>query len=245
MSREPTVQAPWWRCALVALLVAGTAVAVTAALLPDLARAVHTMSSDAVRRVALDQWLVWLAEAGAVACLAWLSVLTALICVEAAHASRSGRPPSAHGVGPAAVRRAVLLACGAGLAVSLAAPAHATPGAGQVGAHAAAGALGSDDVLDGLMLPDRLESSSGASASPVTSRLRPAAPAASAPSGSDRVRVAPGDSLWSLAAAGLPPTASDRQITERWHAIHRLNADAIGADPDLIHPDTVLRLPRS
>lgn len=56
-------------------------------------------------------------------------------------------------------------------------------------------------------------------------------------------RVAAGDCLWTIAAAILPPTASDEQIAAEVERIWELNAQRIGTgDPNLIDVGTVLRL---
>lgn len=57
------------------------------------------------------------------------------------------------------------------------------------------------------------------------------------------VVVRPGDSLWSIAAAHLPPDASATEITEGWHAWWATNRRVIGPDPDLIHPGQRLQPP--
>lgn len=55
--------------------------------------------------------------------------------------------------------------------------------------------------------------------------------------------VAAGDCLWTIAAAILPPTASDEQIAAEVGRIWKLNAERIGTgDPNLIEVGTVLRL---
>ncbi len=59
----------------------------------------------------------------------------------------------------------------------------------------------------------------------------------------DLMTVRKGDSLWSLAARQLGPGATDRQIALAWPAWYALNADVIGADPDLIRPGQQLRIP--
>ncbi len=79
------------------------------------------------------------------------------------------------------------------------------------------------DVLTGLPLPERAEG-------PAHARGR-------------AVVVRSGDTLWALAAAGLPPRASAADITDRWQLIYRRNLGVIGADPDLIRPGQRLRLP--
>lgn len=79
-----------------------------------------------------------------------------------------------------------------------------------------------DHQLDGLRLPDR----------PVMSA-----------SVSPSVLVKPGDTLWAIAARSLPPGATNSEIASactRWYAANRA---AIGADPDLIHPQQRLTPP--
>lgn len=62
----------------------------------------------------------------------------------------------------------------------------------------------------------------------------------------DRVVVVrPGDTLWDLAAEGLPQAADDATVAARCRLIYELNRDLIGDDPDLIHPALRLRLPGS
>jgi hypothetical protein len=55
--------------------------------------------------------------------------------------------------------------------------------------------------------------------------------------------VRPGQSLWSIAAQLLPPSATDAQITGAWHRLHHANLSRIGSDPDLILPGTHLAVP--
>jgi len=63
------------------------------------------------------------------------------------------------------------------------------------------------------------------------------------PSGRAVVVVRAGDSLWSIAAAALPPAARSRQIARTWPRWYVPNAARIGPDPDLIYPGTALRPP--
>jgi nucleoid-associated protein YgaU len=58
------------------------------------------------------------------------------------------------------------------------------------------------------------------------------------------VVVAPGDSLWSIAASSLPDRSPDAEIARRWRSIYAANRDRIGPDPDLIVPGLHLHLPR-
>jgi LysM repeat protein len=110
---------------------------------------------------------------------------------------------------PAAVRSALLVLGGAVLAGGLASPVVA---AGQ-------GSSG-PQVLAGLRLPERVA-------------VGPEAVAAPAVPG---VRVAPGDTLWDIAARRLGAGSS-------WPAIYALNRDVIGPDPGVITPGQRLVLP--
>ncbi len=91
-------------------------------------------------------------------------------------------------------------------------------------------------TLDGLVLPDR--PTSGVHDAPPTGP--PTRPAPDA----DTVVVAPGDSLWSIAASHAGPRASVADVassTERWY---RENRDVVGPDPDLLQPGQRLTAPR-
>ncbi|MGO1563009.1 hypothetical protein CZ771_05270 [Actinomycetales bacterium JB111] len=55
--------------------------------------------------------------------------------------------------------------------------------------------------------------------------------------------VAPGDSLWEIAAAHAEPAAGPADIAAAWPQWYAANRDAIGLDPDLVLPGTVLAIP--
>jgi hypothetical protein len=77
----------------------------------------------------------------------------------------------------------------------------------------------------------------GASAgTPAAAAEAPAAQAAD-------VVVAAGDSLWSIAASHLPAQPSDSDIAAAWPAWQSANPEAIGGNPNLIHPGQVLHPP--
>lgn len=57
------------------------------------------------------------------------------------------------------------------------------------------------------------------------------------------VTVRRGDSLWSIAARYLGPTATDAEVAAAWPAWYARNAETIGGDPDLIQPGLQLRIP--
>ncbi|QNN53607.1 LysM peptidoglycan-binding domain-containing protein [Nocardioides mesophilus] len=75
----------------------------------------------------------------------------------------------------------------------------------------------------------------------------PAGPAGhrhrSAPAPRRHVVVAPGDSLWSLAAGLLPPHVSPGVVDRAWRLLAAANADRLGDDPDLVFPGTRLVVP--
>lgn len=56
--------------------------------------------------------------------------------------------------------------------------------------------------------------------------------------------VMPGDSLWRIAATLLGSAASDVSVSRAWPELYAANADAVGADPGLIHPGLVLTVPK-
>ena len=54
-----------------------------------------------------------------------------------------------------------------------------------------------------------------------------------------------GDSLWAIAARHLGPGATDAEVAREWPRWYAANRDTIGADPDLLLPGQVLRVPGS
>lgn len=59
----------------------------------------------------------------------------------------------------------------------------------------------------------------------------------------DHVTVRRGDSLWSIAARHLGPSATDAEIAHEWPRWYAANAALIGDDPDLIYPGQQLLPP--
>lgn len=162
-----------------------------------------------------DDLVVGVAAAALVGCVAWAWLVTGIVVLQAL----GGRPHEATRGVPRRLRVAVLVACG----VALAGPAAAAQ------AHDG-GRPDPRDVLAGLPPPERVAG---------------AVPADREPTGRPvEVHVVrSGDTLWDIAAAGLGGRADPTRITERWQAIHAVNASVIGADPDLIRPGQRLRLP--
>ncbi|KQZ75038.1 LysM peptidoglycan-binding domain-containing protein [Nocardioides sp. Root151] len=220
MSRVPHT-APLSRCLLVWAGVSLVCLAALVALLPDLRRCGVLLDAGALADAPFDRALALLAVVALTGSAVWWWAVTSLAVLEAATAVRvRGCPP--------AMRRVVLLACGVTLASGLS-PAVADQSAGLPPRPADPG----HSVLAGLQLPDR---SPGVVTRPAT------AGATSAPGA---VRVRAGDSLWSIAEGSLGHDADDASIDARWRQIWQANREVVGADPDLIHPGTRLRLPRS
>lgn len=170
------------------------------------------------------RWLEEAAAAVTVGCAAWLWLLSGLVTLAALRGRDGDRLRGC----PEGLRRLLLGCCGLALAGGgVVAPAQAAEPDGTLAPATDRRAL---ERLTGLPLPQRAES-------------RPVRAGAALLRTVPSVVVRPGDTLWTLAAASLAPDASDAAVVQRWHAIHRHNRAAIGADPDLILPGTVLRLP--
>jgi LysM domain len=225
---QVTDRASLGRCLLVLLAVTAATVLAVAPLLPDALALGRGIRSGAVAGAPFDAVLVQICEVAVAGCAAWLWLASTLTAADAAR----GRKPRHRGV-PGAVRRMVLVACGVALVGGLGAPAHAGDGSGA-------------SRIEGLPLPDRATTATHVSrvfaraASHQSSLHRAGAPAAHP----EVVVVRPGDTLWDLARAGLPPDTDDATVAARVGEIHRANRAVIGADPDLIRPDQRLRMPR-
>jgi hypothetical protein len=212
------------RCAGVWLLATAALVGLAAWLLPG------AVAGTASTGDGFDTVLVRLCELTLLGCGAWLWVVTAVVTVDAARGRTAARAGT-----PRWLRRALLGACGVALAGSLATPSHATP------PQPAGDRSGAGPLVAGLPLPDR------ATAAGHVGRLlarEMARETARHGFGPEHVVVGPGDTLWSLAGADLPPGATDAAISRYWRRIYRANREVIGPDPDLILPHQRLRLPR-
>ncbi|MFS0700864.1 LysM peptidoglycan-binding domain-containing protein [Cellulomonas sp. 179-A 4D5 NHS] len=82
--------------------------------------------------------------------------------------------------------------------------------------------------------------STGAPATPDAGPVGTAAPGAASAS---TVVVVTGDSLWGIAQRALGADATDQEVAAEWPRWYAANADVIGADPDLVVPGQVLRVP--
>jgi nucleoid-associated protein YgaU len=134
--------------------------------------------------------------------------------------------------GPRLWQSLVLAACGLGLGVQSAAAAGAAD-AGPRPARPGSCTIECDIRLDGLPYPD-LPVASGPA--------RLAHPRPERRAAGETVTVHAGDCLWTIAARLLPPGAGAAEIAVRVAALYDANRQAVGTDPDLIHPGTLLRL---
>lgn len=120
----------------------------------------------------------------------------------------------------------------------------AGPGLGPAAATSPPGApsaASTDTAIEEHVPPSR-----GAARLPVPDRAVLAAPhRATRPPrpGAARLVVTPGDSLWALAGQLVSPSSDPAQQDAAWKALYRHNRRTIGAEPDLIYPGTVLRVP--
>lgn len=177
-----------------------------------------------------DRLLVGVAALIALACAAWLWLMTTLLVAGAL------RGVALLPVGcPAWLRRVVLGGCGVALAGGLATPAGAAeilpvpPESSPV--LLSLGDQRATATLTGLPLPER---AAIGSADASADRLAPAPRA---------VTVHPGDSLWRIAARQLGPEALDGEVARLADRLFRLNDSTIGDDPDLLQTGQRLRLP--
>lgn len=81
------------------------------------------------------------------------------------------------------------------------------------------------------------------SGAPVTPDASPAGTAAPGAASASTVVVVTGDSLWGIAQRTLGADATDQEVAAEWPRWYAANADVIGADPDLVVPGQVLRVP--
>lgn len=230
-------------CLLVGLAVLGLAHVV----LPDLQAAADALASGHVAQQPFDVVLVWVCEAVTLATVAWLAILTVVVVSDAARGQDRQRTGC-----PRWLRRAILTACGVGVAVALTSPAHARPADGT-----AAGRPSTPAAMQGLAYPDRPDDSPFATESHLAPRSdgsttrgygAPAtAEADPTPQPTPQQRhthvIVQDDTLWDIAAQTLRGGASDAEIATAWQRIYADNADVLGPNPDLIHPGTVLRVP--
>lgn len=195
----------------------------------------------------LPALLVLLAETALVACLGWFAVTTSLVVLATVRTAYADRDPATSSPAvprqvrgcPEWTRRLVLAACGAAIAgTAVGAPVHAeTRLVGPPGTredHRAAVAVDTTagvpaDSLDGLPMPDRASAVAPLRGTP--------------PSRPPEWRVRPGNTLWGIAESVIGRGADAGRVARQWHRIYALNAERVGADPDLLRVGITLSLP--
>jgi nucleoid-associated protein YgaU len=183
--------------------------------------------ADVDRAAGVDAALAAVAGAVGVLCLLWCVVAIAAAVLSALPGVVGRTAESiASRITPALVRRAVAVALGTGLALAPAAYASArvvpTPGPAAVAGTAAPFTV----RIAGTVLASL----------PATPTLPPLDWPATSTDPAAPVVVAPGDTLWAIAARALPPGASDAAIDAEWRRWYAANRSVVGPDPDVIYP---------
>lgn len=188
--------------------------------------------------------ILWVLGIAALALLAW-----SLLCSACAHlALLRVAPPAAR-----TAARFFVYRCGTRLSRSLLARAGASALIGSTlvtGAPAAASLAAPQEQTSpavsltwadtpGAPSPDQEATQTAPATLPVPAQD---APDADTPDHPTSVTVAPGDSLWSIAAS-LRPDADYAHIDATWRAIHAANSESVH-DPALIYPGQTLTIPQ-
>ncbi len=235
-------------------MIVGTTIAATGVLgAVALGRlAVHTARSGAAGvPVAVDDALVAAAAALAATGLVWF-VLTLVLAALSGAPGAVGRGAArlSAAVTPRAARQLAALLLGAGVVTGAGAgTASAAPGGPRLPdpGWSAAAVVGSPEGAASVH-PTPPGAAPDPGWTPDAPRVRPQ-PDVGVVSGrfsatdTDAVVVHRGDSLWTLAARHLGPGASDVEVARAWPRWYDANRAVIGADPDLLLPGQVLRVP--
>lgn len=229
MSREIVIGL---RALVVWLTVSGMAVLVAAALSPSVRVAAPVGTAD------FESLLTATCSAALLLVTGWCWLVTTSELLGVACRTR----PRLRA--PLPLRRLVAVACGVGV-LATAAPAHAAP------ADPGPGPASGRSIVVGLPLPTRPlgvpppRAALDVAPRPVLAPKVAPSPVVERPasvSGGPTVTVRAGDSLWAIAERLLPDDADAADIDSAWRALWHGNRSAIGDDPDLIQPDTALRL---
>lgn len=216
-------------------------------------------------RTSIEELVTATSSAAALGLLLWVS-LGLLATVISAVPSRIGVAAAGvrDRVAPTAVRRAAGLLLGVAMAGSLAPGAVAAPTA-PTSAPTSVAAESVPEEIAAAAAPrpswsvapvpqpivehaEEVEPAPSPEWTPAPVRDQPpvslTAQRTDAPERTDaRVVVRRGDTLWDLAAAHLPPGASDTEIATEWQRWYATNREVVGPDPDLILPGQVLTVP--
>ena len=146
---------------------------------------------------------------------------------------------------PDLVRRALVLAVGAGIGLSAATGATAAaPGDLDLGWAATAATATVGPAVAAASTSAAATAPPAAAAATVSSSVANVPAPASAPAAqADTVVVEPGDTLWRIAQRALPSDAGAADIASAWPDWYATNAALIGDDPDLLQPGQVLSAP--
>src|SRR5450830_1819635 len=206
----------------------------------------HTVLTDGLAGASVDRLVetgVLVVGLGLAAWLA-LSAVVATACATGRAAGvtwRAGERLVAR-FAPDLVRRALVLAVGAGIGLSAATGATAAaPGDLDLGWAATATTATTDPVMADAS--SHAPATAPAVATTVSSIATGSAPPAERAAQPDTVVVEPGDTLWHIAEHALPSHAGSADIASAWPAWYASNAEVIGDDPDLLQPGQVLHAP--
>lgn len=216
--------------------VAGVAGVLLLCLGPLSEAAGYLRTRDGWAALPLETAVTALAATALTACTGWLALATAAATVEALTGASSALVRT---VSPAVVRRTVAICCG--LAVGTGGSWVATAEPTEPEPSSATAATG---LLSGLPLPDR---ATGSGPTTTSGRRTPAPGAVRAVTLSGRSPdsvhvVRRGDSLWAIASR-LLASPDPRRVDSAWRSLYRANRSAVGPDPDLLRPGTVLHVP--
>lgn len=216
-------------------------------------------------RTALEELVMAMSSTVALLLLLWVSLAllaSVLSTLPRTVGRRAGRVRDR--VAPEAVQRWAGLLLGVAVAGSLAPGAAATPWAGSPWAATSAavevlpeGIRGAAATPPWSVVPgadvtsqqsEQAEPAPGPTWTPAPVREQPrvsltAQRSDAGHTASATIVVRRGDTLWDLAAAHLPPDATDAEIGSEWQRWYATNRAVIGPDPDLILPGQILSLP--
>ncbi|MCW2603732.1 MAG: LysM peptidoglycan-binding protein [Pseudonocardiales bacterium] len=217
---------------------------------PDIGR-LRAIGADPAKALAdqgADSAIGDLASAGLWVACVWLALASgAVAAAQLPGLAGVAASALARHVAPRVIRRALAAALGAGIAV-IPALAVADPAPGP--SVSVAWPLSTEAPSTEAPSSDPTSGAAPAPTWPVGSASDIDLPADQATVGAvdpqfpaPDVLVGPGDTLWSVAATALGPGADPAAIAAAWPQWYRVNAAAIGADPDLIRPGITLHAP--
>ncbi|PRZ04899.1 hypothetical protein BCE75_109138 [Isoptericola sp. CG 20/1183] len=233
--------------------------------------AVAPTDPDAVRSARVETWVELLVLTGGLAGAGWMLLGTAAALAGVAAVRRGRSTRTAETVvgrwAPAIVRRLARGAVGAGLGAGLLlAPgaAHADEAPTPAATPAAVLELGweaTGDSTDAVSASAEVLPGPATAAEPALPQEPGKDPEGAGPvdepspavgsaqrtshqdDGADEVVVVRGDTLWAIAARGLPDDAPPADVLRAVTSWHDANRDVIGDDPDVVLPGQVLRAP--